>query len=138
MGKHELAPGDTSGLIFGREPAAVVGLIEAALVLATAIGLDWSTTQVALVSACASALLGVYVAFATHDTLLAAVVAGTKAVLALLIGFGVPVSAELVAAIIGFISVALALFNRTQTFPSADPPKALPGATAVSEVGTAA
>lgn len=103
--------------IFGREPAAVVGLIEAAIALLVAFGLGWSPEQVGLTMAAVTAVGGVYVAWATKDTLLGAVVGLTKSVLALGIGFGLDVDASQTAAIVAFVTVAGGLFNRTQTSP---------------------
>lgn len=123
--------------IFGREPAAWVGLIEAIIALLTITVLHWSTEQIALVMAVVVAVFGVYTAWVTHDTLLAVVVGLVKAVLALLVGFGISLSPELTAAIIGFATVVLGFFNRQQTYPVASPPRHLEGAVAVSDVGTA-
>lgn len=103
--------------ITGREPAAVVGLIEAAIALAVAFGLGWSPEQVALTMAAVTAAGGVYVAWATRDTLLGAVVGLTKAVLALAIGFGLHIGPEQTAAIVAFVTVLGGFFNRTQTSP---------------------
>jgi hypothetical protein len=123
--------------IFGREPAAWVGLIEAFLFLLTASVLDWSQEQVALVMAVVLAVSGAYTAWVTKDTMLGVVVGLAKAVLTLLIGFGINIAPELMAAILGFTTVAVGFFQRTQTFPVYDPPRPLPGATAVSDVGAA-
>lgn len=103
--------------IFGREPAAIVGLIEAGLVLAIAFGLSLSNSQVALIIAVVVAVFGVYTAYVTKDTLLGVVVGLTKAVLALLIGFGIDVDPELAAAITGFVTVSLGFWQRHETSP---------------------
>jgi intracellular septation protein A len=123
--------------LFGREPAAWIGLIEAGIALLTITVLHWSTEQIALVMAVVMAIFGVYTAWVTHDTLLGVIVGLVKAVLALLVGFGVSLSPDLTAAIIGFATVALGFFNRQQTFPVAFPPVPTQGAVAVSDVGTA-
>lgn len=106
--------------IFGREPAIWVGLIEAALAFALALGLDWSNEQVALVMAVVVTVFGVITAYATKDTMLGYVVGLTKAVIALFIGFGVDVSADLTASLIGVITVGIGFFQRTQTAPLAE------------------
>lgn len=126
----------TPKTIFGREPATIVGLIESALALAVALGLHMTNGQVGLIVAATSAVLGTYIAWVTHDTLLGAVVGLLKAVFALAIGFGLHLSPELTAAAISFVTVALSLFNRSQTYPTYAPPEAQAGAIAVSNVGT--
>lgn len=45
-------------MIFGREPALILGLVGAVIALAISFGLDWSTEQVGAVMAATSAFLG--------------------------------------------------------------------------------
>ena len=104
-------------LIFGREPAAIVATIEAALALAVAFFLHITSGQVGLIMAVVTAALAVYTAVVTHDRLLAVVVGLAKALLALGVGFGLHLSPEQSAAIIAFVTVAMGLFNRQQTTP---------------------
>ena len=106
-------------MIFGREPALIAGFIKALVALLVAFGLKWTAEQVGLVNAVVAALLGVYVAWATKDTLASAALALVDAVLALLIGFGLNLNADQSAAIIALVTVVLAMFNRTQTSPAA-------------------
>lgn len=103
--------------IFGREPAAWIGLIEAALVLLVAVGLNWSAEQVAVVMAVVVAGFGVYTAWITKDTMLGVIVGLTKAVLALFIGFGIELTPEFTGALIALVTVGTGFFNRTQTAP---------------------
>lgn len=105
-------------MIFGREPALVSGLIESILALAVAFGLHWSTAQVGLVNAVAAAVLGVYTAWATKETLASAVIALSKSVLSLLIGFGLDLTADQTATVIAVVTLALSMFNRTQNSPA--------------------
>lgn len=107
--------------VFGREPAVWIGLIEAALAFALSVGLDWSADQVALVMAAVVAVFGVYSAYVTRDTMLGVVVGLTKAVIALFIGFGLSVSPELTASLIGLVVVGVGFFQRTQTAPLETP-----------------
>lgn len=104
-------------LIFGREPAAIVATIEAALALAVAFFLPISSGQVGLIMAVVTAALAVYTAVVTDQRLLAVVVGLVKAVLALAVGFGLHLSPEQAAGIIAFVTVAMGLFNRQQTSP---------------------
>jgi len=106
-------------VIFGREPALVAGLVKAVIALAVAFGLAWTNEQVSLVNAVVAALLGVYVAWATKDTLASAILALVDAVLSLLIGFGLNLSTNQTAAVIAVVTVVISMFNRTQTSPAA-------------------
>lgn len=121
--------------VFGREPVFWVSLIETAIALAITFGLHWSNQQVTLVMAGVNAAFGLYVAWATHDTWLAGAIGFVKAGLAIAVGFGLDLGVDKTAAIIAFISVALAAFNRTQTYPVALPPVAPPGVVPVADVG---
>lgn len=120
--------------VFGREPAAWVGLIEAALVLLVSVGLSWSNEQVGLVMAVVVSAFGAYTAWVTKDTMLGVVVGLTKAVLALGIGFGLDLQPDFTGAVIAFVTVSMGLFNRNQTYPLAAPPETVPGSTPVSVV----
>lgn len=104
-------------LIFGREPAAVAGLVKAVIALLVAFGLGWTTEQVSLVNAAAAAVLAVVVAFQTRDRLASAVIGLTDAALALGVGFGLGLTPEQTGAVIALVTVALGLFLRTQTSP---------------------
>ena len=108
--------------LFGREPAAWVGLLEAALTLLVVLKvLHFTSDQTALVMAVVVALFGVLTAYLTKDTMLGFVIGLVKAVIALFIGFGISVSPELTAALIGFVSVFIGFFQRTQTSPDPAP-----------------
>jgi len=104
-------------MIFGREPAFVAGFIAAALALLTGFGLDLSTEQVVLINAAVTALLGVYVAYVTQQTLLGVVVAATNAILALAIGFGANLGEEQTTAIVALVPFVLGMWQRTQATP---------------------
>lgn len=108
--------------IFGREPAAWVGLIEGTLALLVAASvLDFTSDQTALVMAVVVSVFGVITAYLTKDTMLGVLVGLTKAVIALVVGFGMTLSPELTASIIGFVVVAIGFFQRTQTSPAVQP-----------------
>lgn len=108
--------------LFGREPAVWVGLIEGALALTVAAGLvNFTADQTALVMAAVVAVFGVVTAYLTSDTMLGVLVGLTKAVVALVVGFGLTLSPELTASIITFVVVAVGFFQRTQTTPAVTP-----------------
>lgn len=78
------------------------------------------------------ALFGVVTAYLTKDTMLGVLVGLTKAALAGFIGFGVQLSPELTASIIGFVVVLVGFFQRTQTSP-ADVPSFAPALPSASQ-----
>jgi hypothetical protein len=103
--------------IFGREPVVWVGLIEAALVLALSFFHFMTTQQLSLVMAVVTALSGCYVAYATHETMLGFIVGLAKSCVALGVGFGLAITDTQSAAVLSFVYLAAAFFNRTQTSP---------------------
>lgn len=112
--------------IFGREPAAIVGAIQAVLVLAVSFGwLDFiglkGQGDVALVVGVLSALSAAYLAYVTSETLLAPVVEVFKAALALATIYGFAITTEQTGMVIALITAVFAAFQRTQVFPLADP-----------------
>ena len=108
--------------IFGREPAAWSGLLQAVLGALLAFGLfGLDHEEVALSSAAFSALLGVYVAYSTKLLNVATVVSAAQVVVAMLVGFGLDLPADTTAALIGVLQMALALFLRQNTEPATDP-----------------
>jgi hypothetical protein len=112
----------TMGRIFGREPAAWSGLIQA--VLALALSLDMfalSNERVGLIMAVVSAVFGVYTAWVTASTMLGVIVGLANAAFALAAGYGFKLSTTTTAAAIGLVTVAVGFFQRTQTSPPRSP-----------------
>lgn len=108
--------------LFGREPAAWIGLIEASFAMIVVLGwVHWSNEQVGLVMAVVVTGFGVLTAYLTQDTMLGFIVGFVKAVFALGVGFGFHLSPELTAASIGFVTVLVGFFQRTQTSPAVSP-----------------
>lgn len=107
--------------VFGREPAAWVGLIEALLAFlvlfpaVSALGLtqEWATLVLAVVSAAA----GVYTAWATRDTALAAILGLIKAAVGLTAFYGFALDTAQQAALLAAVAVVVGFFQRTQTTP---------------------
>lgn len=117
--------------IFGREPAAWVGLIEAALAMVFALNMfDLTHERVSLIMAVVVAVFGVYTAYVTRDTMLGVVVGFVKAVIALAVGYGFEFGPDKTAALIALATVAVGFFQRTQTYAlenptfKSEPPKA--------------
>lgn len=120
--REHIAVQPSKGLIFGREPAAWIGLIEA---LVTLILVLWpgsvSATMIALIMAVITAGLGFYTAWVTKDTMLGVTIGLLKAILALAAGFGLHLTADQTGAVIALVTVVLGLFQRTQTSPIPEP-----------------
>lgn len=104
--------------IFGHEPAAYVGVIEAFLALLLSIHLFGLTDEsVGLIMAVVTAAAGLLTAYMTHNQLLSALTGFAKAALALAVGYGLHLDVTQTAAIIAFVTVTAGLFLRTQNSP---------------------
>ena len=108
--------------IFGREPAAVVGLIQAVLALAVSFGwLAWlgisGQHELGLFMAVVIGLLDLYVAWSTRSTLLAAAIGVFKALMAFVAIYGFQLTTEQTGTAIAVITFGLALIQRSQTTP---------------------
>jgi len=112
--------------IFGREPVVISNAAEALLTAALAfhllnfIGID-SPEEVGTIMAVVTAAMGVYVAYCTHDTLLAASIAFVKACVLLFAVYGYNVTDHQLAVIVTLMTAAAATFHRTQTGPAVEP-----------------
>lgn len=116
--------------IFGREPAAVVGVIEALLAMLLTFGLfDLDQNRVAVIVATVSALFGLLAAWATKDTLLAALVGFAKAALVLAAAYGLSLTDAQTAAVITTITIVGGFYLRAKTAAVTTPiSNASPGA----------
>jgi hypothetical protein len=107
--------------ICGREPAVIVGFLEAALATLLSFGfVDLTKEQLGAITATVSALLGLYVAAATKDTLLGVFLALGKALLSLGVAFGLSLTSEQTGVLIALGTAMVGLFQRTQTTPLAN------------------
>jgi hypothetical protein len=112
--------------LFGREPAAIVGAIQALLVLAVsfgwldAVGLK-GQDDVALVVGVLAALSALYLAYVTSETLLAPVIEVFKAALALGVIYGFAITTEQTGMVIAALTAVFAAFQRTQVSPLPEP-----------------
>lgn len=103
--------------LLGINPAALSGLIAAAISLGITFGLPVTTDQVALIMAAVTAVLGVYTAWVTTGTQLSLIVGASKALLALAVGFGLKLNPDQTGSIIAALTLALGFFNHTQNSP---------------------
>ena len=104
--------------IFGREPAAFIGLISGLLSLLLSLNLLGLTNEsVGLLMAVVTAAFGVYTAWKTKDTMLGVIVGFVNATFAMVAGFGFELSPDTTAAAIAIVTVLVGFFQRTQTTP---------------------
>lgn len=102
--------------ILGQEPAALVGVVSAALAIFLSFGwFDLDQGHVAVIVAVVSAALGLVAAYATKNTLLAALVGFSKAVLVLAAAYGLPLTDAQTGSLIAFITLAGGFYLRSRT-----------------------
>lgn len=116
----------SKALIFGREPAAITGAIQATLALLIGFGvlapLGLSTqTDLAVVMGVVGALAAVYLAYVTSETLLAPVVELVKAGVALGAIYGLALNAEQTSLLIATVTAVIGAWHRDNTSPLARP-----------------
>ena len=102
-------------MLFGREPALLLGFAAAALKLLTAFGLDVTADQQTLINAALAALVGVWLAIVAHNgAWAAALMQLAQTAMALFVGFGLDWSTEKQGYVMATVAALLALFERTQ------------------------
>lgn len=107
--------------ILGREPAVILGIIEAALAVLVVFNLWVSLELSVLIMAFVSALIGTYSAWATRDTLLGYATGAVKAGIALFAYYGFGADETQIAAVVALTAVVVGAYQRTQTTPVAQP-----------------
>lgn len=108
--------------IFGREPTLVLQSLSAVLAIFVAIGVPGLTDeQATLIIAVIAGALGVVNAVMVRPIAPAAFVGLIGAGAALLAGYGLEVSQEVVGSISAAVVTVLALLTRGQVTPAADP-----------------
>lgn len=127
--------------IFGREPALLLGLVEAFIAMLVVIigpktGLD--ETFVVVVMAVISGGIGLYSAIATRDALLGVSLGLLKAIFGLTAYFGFDLDLETQAALVSFLAATIGFLQRTQTSPVAAPVSPSPTQVIVSREWPAA
>jgi len=117
-----LGPADGPRQILGREPSAIIALIQAALTLALAF--DWlefiglsTQTDLGYLLAVLNGLSALYLAWGTTETALSAIIELFKGILAFLAIYGTSVSVEQTALAVVLINAIATAFLRTQTSP---------------------
>ena len=108
--------------IFGREPTLLIGAIAAALSVAVSFQFDWLTAeQAALIVALLNAVLGVVNAVTVRPIAPAAFTYLIGAGAALLAGYGLDLSQEMVGSVNGLVLAVLLFLTRGQVTPTASP-----------------
>jgi microsomal dipeptidase-like Zn-dependent dipeptidase len=120
-------------VLFGREPAAWLALFAVAVKMFSAFVIEVDEDTQAYVNAAAAAGMGVFIAWATKDGVVAAILGLVQAVIALAVGLGLDWDVATQAVVLSFVSLALGAYDRTQvTAPVPSQPKpTLSGPTAV-------
>lgn len=103
--------------IFGREPAAWIGLLEAAVVLAIAFPLGVDQEVLGPVMAVVTAAAGAYTAWATKDKALGYIVGLVKSLAILVAVFGLTLTDAQVGAVVALVTVGFGFLQRSQTAP---------------------
>lgn len=108
--------------IFGKQPAFWLGVLQAALAFVLTLHqlrdeLHLTDERVGTIMAVLFALLGIYESWTVRDTMLAALTAAAKAVIALLIAYRLEVSPDTAAAVLGFVAILGGVFVRDRTSP---------------------
>ena len=108
--------------IFGREPALWMGIIQGVIALLIASDVvDWTQEQTTWLLAAIAAGFAVLTAWMTGETWMSLLVGFAGAVVACVLGFGVEMSPDLQASIVGLVAVFAAFYTRTQTSPADTP-----------------
>ena len=105
--------------IFGREPAVIVGLVEGILAAVVTLSIGLDAEHAALIVAVVTALGGVLTGWATTDTRLGVVTGLTKALLALVVGFGLHIADSTQGALLALIPLVFMFVQRAGTSPAA-------------------
>lgn len=97
-------------LVFGREPAVWIALLQAVIAAVSMFALPLTTEQGALIIAFANAVLGAYLAYKVRPVTVALLVAVVQTALALLVGFGLNLTNDQQGVLLTLTSVILTAF----------------------------
>jgi len=108
--------------IFGREPAVYTGLLAAVLALVVSIDkFDFSAEEAAAIMGVIFAVLGVYTAWVTDQTLLGVFIGLAEAVIAWAAVYGWDLTTDQTAGVMAVITAVAGVVQRTQVSPVATP-----------------
>lgn len=131
----DVNPTSKSATLLGREPAWWVSLVESGLTLLIVFQV-LSQSTFGLVLPVVQALAGLYIAWITKETMLAALTGFAKALISALVIFGWALTDTQTAAVLTFVALLGGAFVRDRTYPLAFPPTPTPGSVPVSDVGS--
>lgn len=101
-------------IIFGREPAAWLGLVAVLVKFGSAFWWHASVIEQARVNTLAAAVVAVLIAVSAHDSLGPALLGLVQAAIAAAVGFGLHWSADQQALVMSAAAAILAMWTRTQ------------------------
>ena len=112
--------------IFGKQPAFWLGIVQAALAFVltlhrVAAELHLTDERVGAIMAALFAVLGVYEAWTVRDTMLAALTAAAKAIIALFAAYRLELTVDHTAALLALVAVLGGAFVRDRTSPLVRP-----------------
>ena len=131
----DVNPSSRAATLLGREPAWWVSVVESGLTLLIVFDVLTQNTF-GYVLPVVQAVLGLYVAWVTKETMLSALTGLAKALISALVIFGWALSDTQTAAILTFVALVGGAFVRDRNYPLAYPPTPTPGSIPVSDVGT--
>lgn len=117
-------PPSKTRLIFGREPAAWIAVVDVTLVLIASFGLPLTSGQTGAVIAVLTALGGLFTTWAVQPIAPALFVTAAKVAVALVTAFGLNLDAGQQGAILSAATVVLTLILRNQVTPPVTDPTA--------------
>lgn len=108
--------------VFGKQPAFWLGVIQAVLAFVLTLHqvssqLHLTDERVGAIMAALFAVLGVWEAWSVRDTMLAALTAAAKALIALFAAYRLELSVDQVAALLGVVALLGGAFVRDRTSP---------------------
>jgi hypothetical protein len=108
--------------IFGKEPAVWAGVLQAMIAVVLVLGVfPMTAEQNAMVQAASAAVFALLTAVFTKSVSTAVAVSAVQAVLAVLVGFGLNLTPDQTATLIGALQLALAGFLRQNTEAAVNP-----------------
>jgi hypothetical protein len=122
--------------IFGRDPALIATLLEGLILAATTFLTDWNAETVGSIQAVVTLALALYIKWGTVTEATAVILQLGKALLVVLVTFGVNLPPDRQAVILGLLAAAVGAFTRTQVTAVVPPPPVpvAPGSVPVTEV----
>ena len=104
--------------IFGREPAAITGVVSAALIVLISFGLNLDTEVQGYIIAAVEAVLGVVVVIKVKENIYPALITLVRVVIPLVVGLGLSLTVDQQGALLAFVTILLTFFGtRPQVTP---------------------